>query len=454
MGNKTAPSHFFEALAVMTAEIAILNKHAVALAADSAVTIGRNLKTYNSANKLFMLSKYEPIGAMIYGGAEFMGIPWETIFKDYRLRLECNRFDTVDEYCQDFRAFLADESSLFGEKRKEFTLAALVRMYLRGLLKKVHDQVRTELNSGSSKELEPLALQVMKNVIETAVGELSRVDDLPESRSDSLRKSLQDSEQTIENAIAEEFENFPLADELRTLLQQLIREVICKDTWSDHYSGVVIAGFGAKEFFPRLHALRIETVIKDQLKYKEDHAVTIADESDAAIIPFAQSDMVKSFVGGVDPSYAEVATGYLDTLFEGLPGKIVSVLQSGKDGNSVLDGGKESELRSLTTALLQEFKQKISNFQQENYIQATLEVVGFLPVDELAAMAETLVSLTSFKRRMSMAAETVGGPVDVAVISKGDGFIWIKRKHYFKPELNHGFFTNYFRATSGFSRDE
>jgi hypothetical protein len=44
-----------------------------------------------------------------------------------------------------------------------------------------------------------------------------------------------------------------------------------------------------------------------------------------------------------------------------------------------------------------------------------------------------------------MDAETVGGPIDVAVISKGDGFIWIKRKHYFKPELNPHFFKNNFR---------
>jgi len=27
--------------------------------------------------------------------------------------------------------------------------------------------------------------------------------------------------------------------------------------------------------------------------------------------------------------------------------------------------------------------------------------------------------------------ETVAGPIDVAIISKGDGLIWIKRKHYF-----------------------
>jgi hypothetical protein len=42
-----------------------------------------------------------------------------------------------------------------------------------------------------------------------------------------------------------------------------------------------------------------------------------------------------------------------------------------------------------------------------------------------------------------MEDETVGGPIDVAVISKGDGLIWIKRKHYFSPELNRQFFVNY-----------
>lgn len=74
-----------------------------------------------------------------------------------------------------------------------------------------------------------------------------------------------------------------------------------------------------------------------------------------------------------------------------------------------------------------------------------MTVVAALPKDELAAMAESLVNLTSFKRKMSMDAETVAGPIDVAVISKGDGFIWIKRKHYFERELNPQFFANYYR---------
>jgi hypothetical protein len=44
----------------MTAEVAILNKIGVALAADSIVTIttANGDKTYNTANKLFALSKY------------------------------------------------------------------------------------------------------------------------------------------------------------------------------------------------------------------------------------------------------------------------------------------------------------------------------------------------------------------------------------------------------------
>ena len=88
----------------MTAEIAIMNKTAVALATDSAVTIERigDRKVYNSANKLFTLSKYHPVGIMLYGRADFMGIPWESIIKIYRSKLGKQKFDTLKEYSDNF----------------------------------------------------------------------------------------------------------------------------------------------------------------------------------------------------------------------------------------------------------------------------------------------------------------------------------------------------------------
>lgn len=71
-----------------------------------------------------------------------------------------------------------------------------------------------------------------------------------------------------------------------------------------------------------------------------------------------------------------------------------------------------------------------------------------LPKDELANLAESLVSLTSLQRRVSREIETVGGAIDVAVISKGDGFVWIKRKHYFSADRNLRFVNAYFSEHS------
>src|SRR5260370_25058889 len=62
---------------------------------------------------------------------------------------------------------------------------------------------------------------------------------------------------------------------------------------------------------------------------------------------------------------------------------------------------------------------------------------AFLAKGEIAALAENLIDLASLRNRVSIDRdETVGGAIDVAVISKGDGFVWIKRKHYFDLALN------------------
>jgi hypothetical protein len=50
---------------------------------------------------------------------------------------------------------------------------------------------------------------------------------------------------------------------------------------------------------------------------------------------------------------------------------------------------------------------------------------------DLAKMAESLVNLMAFLMRMSVdQSETVAEPIDVAILSKGDGFMWIKQKDF------------------------
>ncbi|WP_419936235.1 hypothetical protein [Candidatus Palauibacter sp.] len=85
----------------MTAEIAVLNKSAIALAADSTMTVSGTTKRY-PGNKLFALSRSHPVGVMFYNNSEFMGIPWETLFKMFRQRISPSGRPTVADYAEDF----------------------------------------------------------------------------------------------------------------------------------------------------------------------------------------------------------------------------------------------------------------------------------------------------------------------------------------------------------------
>ena len=69
-----------------------------------------------------------------------------------------------------------------------------------------------------------------------------------------------------------------------------------------------------------------------------------------------------------------------------------------------------------------------------------MAIVDHLSKKELAEVAHSLVELTSRKRRYSTEVETVGGPIDVAVLTSNEGFIWVRRKHYFDAELNPSYF--------------
>ncbi len=92
----------------MTAVAGILNKQGVAIAADSAVTVNgpNHRKVYNSANKIFTLSKYHPVGIAIYNSAQIMGIPWEILIKEYRKKLGDRSFEKLSDYKTDFFSWL------------------------------------------------------------------------------------------------------------------------------------------------------------------------------------------------------------------------------------------------------------------------------------------------------------------------------------------------------------
>lgn len=135
----------------MTAEIAVMNKSAVALAADSAVTIrGGQIKVYNSVNKLFSLSKYHPIGVMIYGNAEIDGVPWESLIKLFRTELGDTHLDSVSSYAERFAEFLASNALAFPPKRQEGTVQSIAAGLASAVVDAIKSKVRSHLKTGST----------------------------------------------------------------------------------------------------------------------------------------------------------------------------------------------------------------------------------------------------------------------------------------------------------------
>lgn len=417
-----------------------MNQHGVALAADSAVTLSggeQNIKIFTSANKIFTASKYEPVGVMIYGNASLMRMPWETLVKVFRSELGETSFEELPSYASYFLDWLRENSGATPTAEQSFvrsTAGGFVH-FVRGKFEErvsAHVEEHGEIELKDSKKLLSETLKEMREWTSQAPAR-----DLPEGFEAQLLEEFAD---LINEVIAAVFEEFPLTRTMTQRLRELavapvVRVLKRGDT------GIVFAGFGTKDLLPRLREFHIDGVLLGQVIVHSGRDVDVSTEeqAEAYISGFAQDEMIRLFMEGVLPTYQVFVEGYLEAVIDSYGS---TLLQS--FGGEAPKGLAEA-LDALKTDLADSFSNDLSSRRYDESIEPVLDIVASLPKDELAALAESLVNLTSLKKRISRDDETVGGPVDVAVISKGDGMIWIKRKHYFAAGPNPHFFANYFR---------
>jgi len=429
----------------MTAEIAVMNREAIALASDSAVTMmgEADQKIFTSANKLFALSKYHPVGIMVYGSATLMAVPWETIIKTYRNGVGRKRYDTLEEHADAFIQFLDNGNPLFPDYVQEDYVRSTIYSYLDFIKKAIKEKVHSVIDKKGSIA-EEMTKQIISETITGQYEDWERAENIPSIPKNYNRNIANKYGDIIDKAIEEIFEKVPLSKgqlkELRKIAGSLFSK-FPENIERENTSGAVIAGFGYKDTFPSLEAFDIEGIANNRLKYNQYTSARIDFETSASIIPFARGEMVATFMEGVDPTYRDVEESYLS---EVLRRYAEIILENIKGGNHRQNRKLKEKLTTMGTGILEDLKKKLEAHRNEIYTSPITRVVSMLPKDELAVMAETLVSLTSFKLKVTMESETVGGPIDVAVISKGDGFIWIKRKHYFQSELNPQFFATYY----------
>lgn len=322
-----------------------MNREAVALAADSATTIfpdSANRMVFPTQNKLFALSSFAPVGIMVYGAGAFMGIPWDTLVKDFRRNHASKTYPDLPQYASAF------------------------------------------------------------------------CDHLQRVANNSLNE-----------------------DDRRALA-----EIHAGD-----FSGLVIAGFGDNNLFPVVQERTISGIVTGKLQVQIVRTARVSPSiSYSHVLPFAQWDMATLFMLGIAPEYSELLKASLEQVLNDYTEVLLSEFEFDSD-----DERQEFVQDSAATypQVFEVFMDSLTKQGLQTYARPILDVVSGLPKEQLADLAEALINLTTLKRQVSPSDASVGGPTDVALISKGDGFIWIKRKHYFPPQLNHAYFARTYGEGGG-----
>jgi len=432
----------------VTAEIAIFNKEALALAADSAVTVGfaTGEKVFPSANKIFALLEGKPVGMMVYGNATFMGYPWETLIKVYRAKRAEAGFPTIKECAADFLNFLRTEPGIFPKAAQDQYITGLVAGYLDATRAEIDTAIRKYLKTHTKISTKEIA-KIFASIVQRDTTRWSSCPEIPAVPPELAPEFDATYRQLIEKLFDQYLGKFPISPSDRERFLKVLGSIplrYCPGFGSTVTSGVVFAGFGETELFPVVAAYELDGFVLGHLKFREDpgRSAEIAHDNDSAIIPFAQSEMVHAFMAGIEPSFNDFIFKEFRKLLAKLPD--VYAKEDSAVAAALTQPAREA-IAKASQAIFNDFSQRVSQVRGQHFTKPIVQVVSYLPKSDLASLAESLVSLTSLKRRVTLEVESVSGPIDVAVISKGDGFVWIKRKHYFDPSLNPRFIASLYR---------
>jgi hypothetical protein len=412
----------------MTAEVCLMNRLAIVLAADSATTVtswterGSEQRYFKGANKIFQLSDHHPVGLMIFDSADILRVPWEIVVKAFRLELGKKSFNKLAEYASEFFSFLEKSPHLFPvETQKAVFLDAARSAALRVTIRA---ETAAQLPADRLAETDALVTtrraeidskELPKNI------DATHVDQIVAAWRDELVALLEEWREAFASS-------FP--SNIASFAELGILEVFKDSGKQMGATGLVFAGFGDHDIFPGFSEYRSCGIIAGKHVAVEVKQVAVTHDTPAWLDSFAQTDMSDTFSLGIS---RDVYISVMNTVNGGLREFAADIFAAAGGTGDIpdLQGRVSKALESVGDSIM-------ANARREHAIPLR-RVLGVLPVDEMAELAETLINLQSLKEKVTKNSETVGGPVDVAIITKNEGLLWAKRKHFFDIDLNSRF---------------
>ena len=361
----------------MTAEVVILNKSAAVLAADSAITIQtpQAKKTYNSASKIAALSRNPPIGAIVYGRADLLGVPWESIQRMYRDHMRSQRLSIVpdvENVAEGFFQWLEDSGErFFGDVCKARAADAADAM-----LDELHKALAAAGSDGSTTLDEVAAAFARSRMNEVAV-----FDDITDRRDVTARRDAtfrQYHDLFDERIDRHGVGSFPLSRSTwRDVVGRLLADAVSHDalTADPLKSGIAFAGLGSNQFHPELVVYRVHGVLNNKvIRSERPRKIAISSDRPAHIEPLGQTAAIETFLQGINPQYQRRIDDVLAQLGQRLSKVVKDLLLS----KNVLIDEHVPAIKKAMDVMINESLGQLLGIREQNPLPI-LEMIADLP---------------------------------------------------------------------------
>jgi len=358
---------------------------------------------------------------MIYGSGDFAGCPWEIVIKEFRSFCRGRKFSKLSDCVSCFREFISQER--WREEETEalsnaHLLVSQIEFILDGLEFDDDEDFRKIVNAEADLLRDHIE---SKEIILNALTLSSFVDEFGEQ---------------IKLFIGELTNRKVSKSTLKSVSKYLFEFYRRGHCESGYETGVVFLGYGNDQIYPEVQEWIYDGRLRDMLRFWPRRQMNLneSDSPTGVVMAFAQRDMAHLFMEGVSPNYVAF---FLEVLKGLIAQKSEQVLERTPAGEKLVESALQEKENEL---IMSNVMSAFLAMKQMQVINPLMEAIRALPREEMMAMAEAFVELTSMRRKVDSRLQTVGGPVDVAFLSKGDGFVWGKRKLYFNSELNADYF--------------
>ena len=416
----------------MTAVIGMLNKKGVAIAADSAVTRtrGRDQKVTKNGNKMIRVSDVVPVSVMITGNAMFIQNPWDIVVRKYRKERGNIYHATVEATMRDLLTYISQKDILWNSANEEIWFANMVSSFMDKLKWNIDLEAKKTNDKGKIKRPKLFVKETLKSLKDAQKYYESKNEGAEKYDYEKFKSRLSP---IVENYLNDTEDDSFDSDIIKTIKDYFneIHEELLKALYGyltfikgDSSATLVFAGYGKDEIYPSLIAIDINEGFDHHINWEITQKVNIDDKTPAAICPFAQTDVITALLTGASGRWLNSMDREVETLYDPLV-FLDEQIEDPFENPEIL------ELKAVESENLSIRRRKMINKMRDENKKAWIKDLEEYDVKSMAELALTLVDLTGLQRILTFQQEGVGGDVDIAVITKTDGFTWLNRKSWY-----------------------